>query len=380
MTLRRDISAMLALLWLCSNFVGRVQSAATPHSMLTPIRLMSSVQRAELFADVIRRLGRRAGGGLHAKPGEILLRFAGAHEVGQRLVKPRHDRLRQAGRPDHHLPGVRLVAGDTRLMQRRHLGQMAGARSCGNTERLELAAPDQRCRRSGIGEIHRHMTRHHVVERLTATAIGHVLHLDAGHVHEQLAENVMHRADAGGCVAELAGLALGERNQLFHVLHAERGMHDQHERHGRKQHDRREILVRIVGQPPVEPGGGRKGRGGADHDGVAVGLRARDRGGAQRGARTAAIFHDEGLAEPLLQAFGNDARQRIGAAASRKWHDDLDRAIGIGLRERGRYAEEPYRSDDDSAAEHVSLPVVPCGVCRSLKTWMAGTSPAMTCC
>ena len=48
-------------------------------------------------------------------------------------------------------------------------------------------------------------------------------------------------------------------------------MRDQHERHGRKQHDRREILVRVVGQPLVEAGRRREGRGGADQDRVAVG-------------------------------------------------------------------------------------------------------------
>ena len=178
-------------------------------------------------------------------------------------------------------------------------------------------------------------------------------------------------------------------------FYAERRVHHQHERHGRKQHDRREVLVRIVGQPLVEPRRHREGRGGADHDGGAVRLRAGNGRGAKRGAGAGAVLDDEGLTEPLLHAACDKARQRISAAAGRKRHDDFDWTIGIVLPERGARSEQKRNNNCYRSAEHISLHVMPglagpafgwpeCKLvptstpqCDSLKT-MAGTSPAMT--
>ena len=44
----------------------------------------------------------------------------------------------------------------------------------------------------------------------------------AGHGFEQLGRHVIGRAGAGRRVVELAGLRLGERDELLEVLHAER--------------------------------------------------------------------------------------------------------------------------------------------------------------
>jgi hypothetical protein len=58
----------------------------------------------------------------------------------------------------------------------------------------------------------------HVVLRERAAAIGHVPQRDAGHAHEQLEEDVMHRADTGRRKGKLARLAFGERDESFTEL------------------------------------------------------------------------------------------------------------------------------------------------------------------
>jgi hypothetical protein len=54
-------------------------------------------------------------------------------------------------------------------------------------------------------------------------------------------------------------------------------------------------------------------------------LRPDDRSGA------GAIFHDDGLAEPLRQLVCQRPPDDVIAAGRPDRHDDLDRAVGIGL-------------------------------------------------
>ena len=71
--------------------------------------------------------------------------------------------------------------------------------------------------------------------------------------------------------------------------------------HRRDVADRAEIGQHVERQALVGGRIDRQRRGGAHADGVAVGLRPRDRQGADRAAGAAAVVHHHGLAEHLAQ-------------------------------------------------------------------------------
>src|ERR1041384_1449958 len=124
-----------------------------------------------LFDDMLMRLLRRAGSGLHAERGEEILRLRRHHDFSKSAVEPVHDRLRHLRRAGHQLPGVGLIAGDAGLVERRHFGQVAAASRSRNAERLKLARFDQGRSRPRIGKIDRHMACDDVILRKRATPI-----------------------------------------------------------------------------------------------------------------------------------------------------------------------------------------------------------------
>ena len=148
--------------------------------------------------------------------------------------------------------------------------------------------------------------------------------LGAGQVLELRADQVLRRAVAVGAVVQLAGLRLGQRHQLGHVLGRRAGVDHQHVGHQRDRGDRREVLLEVVGQLLVDAGGdGVVHR--AHQQRVAVGLGLGHVVGAQRGAGAGLALDDHGLAEALRQLLGQRARQHVGGAAGREGHDQADR-------------------------------------------------------
>ena len=94
---------------------------------------------------------------------------------------------------------------------------------------------------------------------------------------------------------------------------------------------RREVGDRIVAERGVEEAIDRH-RQRADQDGVAVGLGARDRLGADIAAGAALVLDHHLLAPDLGQPVGEDARDHVGSAAGRKRHDQSDMTVGPALR------------------------------------------------
>jgi hypothetical protein len=91
------------------------------------------------------------------------------------------------------------------------------------------------------------------------------------HGVEQLPGKMHGRPCARGAVVELAGIRLGERDQLFHRVRLHLRM--RHQRIGAlpDQPDRREIALRVIVQLRVETVVNRVRADRAHHDGVAVG-------------------------------------------------------------------------------------------------------------
>ena len=173
-------------------------------------------------------------------------------------------------------------------------------------------------------------------ERRGAALVGNVGELDGRHMGEQLGAEMDAAADAGGGVIELAGLALGERDQLGDAFRRHRGIDQDRQRAGGDQADGGKILARIVTDIRVERGIDRERAGAAEAERVAVGLRARDLAGRDAAAGAAAILDHDLLAERRAHPVGDDARHGVVAAARRVGNDQGDRAGRIVLRKRGR--------------------------------------------
>ena len=165
-----------------------------------------------------------------------------------------------------------------------------------------------------------------------SAAIGNVRHLDAGHLQEQHLGQERRAAGAGRCHRELAGLGLGEVDQLLDRM-GRRGVRHEHEigKLGDKR-DRREIRNRIVAQRAVEAGVHRQRRGG-EQDRVSVGIGARDVFVADVGAGASLVLDENLLAPHPRQLFGEHACDDIRRAAGGDRHNEAHgpiREIGSG--------------------------------------------------
>ena len=150
-------------------------------------------------------------------------------------------------------------------------------------------------------------------------------HRDPGLAVEQLGDQMIGGADAGGAVVQCARLALGERDELLHGFDAERRIDHHDVGIGRGHGDRREILQRIVGKILVDGRIDRDRPGLTEQQRVAVGVGFVHQLGADDRAGAAAVLDHDGLSDGLADAFGNDARDRVGAAAGGVGHDQPDR-------------------------------------------------------
>jgi hypothetical protein len=95
-----------------------------------------------------------------------------------------------------------------------------------------------------------------------------------------------------------------------------------------------------------------------DADGVAVGLRFRDRGMADDAGAARAVHDVDRLADLLLQQGGDDACGGVGAAACAPGHDQGQRPFGIGgLRVTGETDRARHEGGcgggDETASFHV---------------------------
>ena len=159
---------------------------------------------------------------------------------------------------------------------------------------------------------------------------------------EQLAVEMMRRADAARPVAELARIRLRIRDQLGHAVDRQRRIHQQDERQVRDHRDRREVLHRVVAELLVERRIDAHRRARRHQQRVAIGRRLDDRVDADLLARAGTVLDHEGLAELLFEHLRAHPRQDVGGARRRERHDDrgASRRIVVG---RGRMTARQER-------------------------------------
>ena len=234
----------------------------------------------------------------------------------------------------------RLVAGQRGLGDGRQVGQQRRARRAGDGERAHLALLDQRDRGRQRGEIDRDVPADQVGQRRRRTLVGNVGQLHARHRGEQFGAEMDAAADARGRIIQLAGIALGERDQLGDRFRRNGGVHQHDQRAGRDQADRREILARVVADIRIERRIDRVRAGAAEAERVAVGRGLRDLARRDRAARAALVLDHDLLAERLAHLLGDDARHHVVAAAGRIRDDQRDRPRRIVLRGGARRCEQ----------------------------------------
>jgi hypothetical protein len=134
---------------------------------------------------------------------------------------------------------------------------------------------------------------------------------------------------------ERVGLGLCQRDELGDRARAKRVADDKNVRDLGEQADWHELRG-IIGDVAVEQGidGERAGR--AEHQGVAVGRRARDPFRADIAAAAADILDDDGLAPSLGHPVGQDPGERVERGPRRERNDHLDQPRRIPLLRDGR--------------------------------------------
>jgi hypothetical protein len=128
-------------------------------------------------------------------------------------------------------------------------------------------------------------------------------------------------------VVQLAGLGLGQRHQLSHVVHRQRRVHHQRAGLAAEQRDAGEVVDRVEGQLAVERGADGVGLRGQQQR-VAVGRALGHHLAADRCAGTGLVLDDDLLLQAPAELLGNRAHRPIDRTARRERHDDVDRPRG----------------------------------------------------
>ena len=143
-------------------------------------------------------------------------------------------------------------------------------------------------------------------------AIRHMGDLDAGRMHEHREPEMAGGADAGRAEIELAGLRLGERDELRERLRLDLGIDHHQHRHLGDVGDRDERGLRVERHLGVEERIGGEDAGRRHQQRVAVGRGLGDRTRAGVAAGAGAVLDHDRLAERFRHLVADRARQHIG--------------------------------------------------------------------
>jgi hypothetical protein len=171
--------------------------------------------------------------------------------------------------------------------------------------------------------------------------------LDPGFLPQQLAGEVMRRADSGGAILQLARIGFGIGDQLRHRIDGQIDVDRETDDVRARVGDRREVFDRIERRVFVEKDVAGHDRVGADHQRVTVGRCARDVPGGDIAAHTRPVVDDDGLAPGGVEPLGHGAREQIAGRTRRIADHDRDRPRRIILCDcRRGSARAMMRTDD----------------------------------
>ena len=285
-------------------------------------------------------------------------RKAGSSKMLQSLrVELGDDLGRRASGRGQPVPGAGFVARQTALGEGRHLRILPEPRRAAEAEHLERARLPRLRHQPDADDHHLDVAADEIGDRGGRAAIMHGRELGPGHAFQQDDVEVAARPDAEGSVVEFARPLLGEVDEVAERAHRQRRVHDQGLRADAQAGDRDEIIDRIVGELAVGVGRGHERRIGRDQQGVTVGCGSGDVFGAHlTGAAARLVFDHDLLAPALRQPLAESARDHVGDAAGREWHDDTNRLAGIGLRRGSGAPSERKAGRQHSRANEAPRP------------------------
>ena len=156
--------------------------------------------------------------------------------------------------------------------------------------------------------------------------------LHIGHGGEQQRGEIHRRAVAAVTDRQAAGRSLRLCDHLAQRIGLERRRRREDERRLREIADGREILADIERHLHLHGGIDTHRAGRSDAEGVAIGRGLGDEVEADHGAGPGAVLDHHGLAESFFELRLDRTRRRVGRAARRERHDEVDRLARIGLR------------------------------------------------
>jgi hypothetical protein len=196
-------------------------------------------------------------------------------------------------------------------------------------------------------------------------AIGHVQHVDAGHLLEQRAREMRCRPHARGTERDLARVLPGVGDQLSGGLRRHRRIGHQDVGGRRNQRDRRELARDVERSGSGAVARKRQDGAGRGHQQrIAIGGRACYLARPEQTRGTRPGFGADRRAPEVLQVDAEDAAEDIGCPSRWKWNDDAYRPAGEVLRlRRRRKGKEPKGQHQQHQSRHDALLLAP--VCHS---------------
>ena len=163
-----------------------------------------------------------------------------------------------------------------------------------------------------------------------AALVGHMHHVQAQTRVELGKRHMGACAIAGGGIVVLAGMGLDLVNELLEVLDVDHiGIDGQHIGHVHQRSDGHEVGLHVERQFLVERGIAAMGGGGAEVDGVAIGLGTGHELAADIAGGAALVVNDDGLAQNLAQGLLRHAADHIHTRSGVKAHDHGDGLVRI---------------------------------------------------
>ena len=251
---------------------------------------------------------------------------------------------RRARRRTDADPVVDVHLGDAGFLGAGHIGEHRIALGARHHQGAQLAALDVRQRGGDRSDERLHLIAHQVRQHGAGALVRYVHDVHARCVLEQLACEVGVRAIATRAVVELAGLRLGQRDELLNVLRRHGGVHDQHVRNLDRRRDLRERLLwveRERGNQPSSDGVRQLDR----QQSGSVWRRACSRAPANYTSATGAVVHHHRRTDAGCRELSECARCQVGASAGCVGNDD-----GDGLLTKCRGTEQTGRAGENQGA------------------------------
>jgi hypothetical protein len=271
------------------------------------------------------------------------------------FVPARNHSFGGAGRRREPAPGEDLKPRIAELRHGRHIGESWRALEAGGCEGSQRAVgnvrrgcPGARDHELRVPAQQRHQRRWEPCKRQVHGNIRR----QSGAVKHAHGREMVWRAITAGREIELAGSVAQHLQQLRHAAHGQFITHQQHQRGIGHQHDRDEVLDRIVGQVALERWHRAMGAGGHHDERMAVRRRLLCSHDADDAGCAAAVVGDDRPAALRCDPLRDEPRDAVIRPARWIGHHDADRLCRIGL-VVGSRRDDPHPCKDRGQDEEL---------------------------